>query len=107
METISIRKSNKPGKKLMITIEDAKGSKTIHIGQSGAMDFTRWFKISPTKALERRQAYINRHMAREDWTKSGIRTAGFWAKHLLWNKPTLEQSILDTKKRFNLNLSLN
>ena len=26
---------------------------------------------------------------REDWTRSGMDTAGFYAKHLLWNKSSL------------------
>lgn len=100
-----VSKSDKPGKKLKIIItDDTERSKTIHIGERGAMDFTKWFAVSPTKALERRRAYDNRHQARENWTRSGVKTAGFWAKFLLWNKPTLEASIRDVKSRFNLNV---
>ena len=36
----------------------------------------------------------------ENRTKSGIDTAGFWARWLLWNKPTIEVSYNDIKKRF-------
>ena len=102
---ITVSRSDLPNKKLKIIINDTSRTKTIHIGERGAMDFIKWNNISPTKALERRRAYDIRHRARENWTKSGIFTSGFWAKHLLWNKPTLEQSISDIRRRFNLNVS--
>ena len=35
---------------------------------------------------KRKELYIARHRKREDWTKTGLNTAGFWAKHILWNK---------------------
>jgi hypothetical protein len=38
----------------------------------------------------------------ENWLKSGIDTAGFWSRWLLWNKPTIKESYMDIKKRFNL-----
>ena len=56
------------------------------------------------KDPERKERYISRHKAREDWTKSGLETAGFWAKHLLWNEPSLSASIKDIEKRFNVNI---
>lgn len=40
----------------------------------------------------RRRDYIRRHQKRENWTASGITTAGFWSRWLLWNKKTLEES---------------
>jgi hypothetical protein len=103
---IRVSNSDLPGKKLKIVIEDedTNRTKTIHIGQRGANDFIKWNKISPSLAEERKTAYINRHQAREDWTKSGIKTAGFWSRWLLWNKRSLSQSISDVRKRFNLNV---
>ena len=35
----------------------------------------------------------------EDWTKSGVTTAGWMRKHALWNKPTLQASVADINKR--------
>lgn len=92
---IILRKSNKPNKKFMVTFD---GKKTIHFGAKGMSDFTIH------KDKERKQRYINRHKARENWTKSGIKTAGFWSKHILWNKPSLRDSIKDTEKRFNIKI---
>jgi hypothetical protein len=45
---------------------------------------------------KRKQLYINRHQKREDWTNPY--TAGFWSRWLLWNKPTIEESIKDINK---------
>ena len=72
--------------------------KTIHFGQKGASDFTI------NKNPNRKANYIARHKKREDWTKSGIKTAGFWSKHLLWNLPTLQSSIKDTENKFNVDI---
>lgn len=55
---------------------------------------------------KRKQLYITRHQKREDWTKNGIRTAGWWAKHLLWGEKTIEGSIRDINNRFNINVKL-
>ena len=77
------------------------GSKTVSFGQKGASDFTKH------KNTDRKERYIDRHKAREDWTKSGVKTAGFYNKHVLWNKPTLKESIDDINKRFkNLNIKM-
>ena len=42
----------------------------------------------------------------EDWNKSGVKTAGYWPKHLLWNKDTLTKSIDDISKKHNLNIKM-
>ena len=38
---------------------------------------------------KRKELYISRHQKREDWNKTGVDTAGFWSKHILWNKKTI------------------
>ena len=59
------------------------------------------------KNKDRKQNYIARHRKREDWTKSGVDTAGFYAKHILWNKGTLNKSVDDLNNRFkSLNVKL-
>ena len=96
---ISFNRSDNPEKKYMVVIEQDGRNKTIHFGQSGAKDFTRHSALEREK---RKQAYISRHKSNEDWTASGIDTAGFWSKHILWNKPTISASLADTKRKFNL-----
>ena len=97
MEVI-ISKSKKPDKKYDALVN---GTKTVSFGQKMASDFTKH------KDTDRKERYIDRHKAREDWTKSGAKTAGFYSKHVLWNKPTLKESIDDINKRFkNLNIKM-
>jgi len=63
-------------------------------GQKNTSDYTLH------KDDDRKNNYIQRHRANEDWTKSGIKTAGFYAKHVLWNKKTLQASIKDLNDKY-------
>ena len=55
-------------------------------------------------AIPKRKAnYISRHKKRENWRDMG--SAGFWAKNLLWNKPTLKASIRDVEKKFKVRIT--
>jgi hypothetical protein len=51
---------------------------------------------------KRKKLYLNRHKKREDWNNP--KTAGALSKWILWNKPTLDASIEDYVKRFNMHL---
>ena len=86
---IIIRPTKNPGKKLEAVID---GKTTVAFGAKGYEDFTTH------KDEERKARYIKRHEAREDW--SDPLTAGFYARWVLWNKPTLLDSIEDVNKRF-------
>lgn len=93
MKTYTLSKSKSKNKKFKIT-----NGKTINFGDNRYEDFTKH------KDPNRKRLYILRHKKREDWTKSGIDTAGFWSKHILWNKNTLNKSIKDTENRFNIDI---
>jgi hypothetical protein len=93
MEVI-LRKSNRKDKKYVAVMENMKH----HFGGAGYEDFTTH------KDPDRKERYIQRHVKNEDWSKDGIHTSGFWAKHILWNKPSLKESIKDTEKRFNIKI---
>jgi hypothetical protein len=71
-----------------------KSGRKISFGAVGYSDFTKH------KDEDRKQRYINRHRNKENWTKSGIDTAGFWSRWLLWNKPTIKDSYNDIKNRY-------
>lgn len=73
--------------KVVLLNEDTGRKKTIKFGQEGADDYTIH------KDKERKKRYLKRHRAREDWTKSGIATAGWWSRYLLWNLPTIKSSL--------------
>ena len=95
MEVVISKSTNK--NKQFDAIVDGK---KISFGQDGASDFTIH------KDPERKERYITRHAKREDWNKSGLKTAGYWSKHLLWNKDTLTKSINDISKKHNLNIKM-
>ena len=90
MMQVVIQKSHLPHKKLEAVID---GKKTVPFGASGMSDYTIH------KDSERKAKYINRHEKREDRTKSGINTAGFYSKHVLWNKDTIQKSVNDLNKK--------
>jgi hypothetical protein len=53
------------------------------------------------KDPKRKELYIKRHSGMgEDWNDP--LTAGFWSRWLLWEKPTIQESLKNIKKRFNL-----
>jgi hypothetical protein len=79
---------------------DEKKERILSFGDSRYSDFTLH------KDEKRKELYINRHKKNERWNKSGIYTAGFWSRFLLWNKDALQASINDIKKRFNINVKL-
>ena len=94
---ITIQKSSRAGKKYMAKV----GDKTVHFGATGYLDFTT------SKDEKRKASYLARHRTKEDWTLSGVDTAGFWARHLLWNEPSLTASVADINKRFkSLNVKM-
>tara|TARA_Y100000114_G_C11758092_1_gene328016 strand:+ start:2612 stop:2923 length:312 start_codon:yes stop_codon:yes gene_type:complete len=97
---ITLKKSDKPQKKFAVKIDN----KTIHFGSRPNKDFTLYSKESKEKAQKMKNAYISRHRVNENWNKDGLKSAGFWSKHILWNKPTIQQSIKDTEKRFNIKI---
>ena len=88
---IIIKKSTNINKKFDAVID---GKKTVSFGASGYSDYTKH------KYNDRKNKYIDRHKSNEDWTKSGIRTPGFYSKHVLWNKPTIEASVNDLNKKY-------
>jgi hypothetical protein len=83
-------------KKYKVIIDDGKKKKTIHFGAKGYEDFTI------TKNNEKKYRYIDRHKSNEDWQDPF--TAGFWALHTLWNKPTIQGSLNDIKRNFDIKI---
>jgi len=83
----------------VFTLKDG-GQKTVLFGAVGYGDFIQYNKQSKDMAIMKKQAYDARHRVTERWNDP--MTAGALSKWILWNKPTLEASIADFKKRFNL-----
>jgi len=87
MSTIFIKPSKRKFKKFNAFSDDGLN---IHFGDQRFEDYTQH------KDKDRRSKYRRRHYKREDW--SDYTTAGFWATHLLWNEPTLQESAQDIER---------
>ncbi|AAC96489.2 hypothetical protein PBCVKS1B_069R [Paramecium bursaria Chlorella virus KS1B] len=73
--------------------KDGKKLKTVRFGARGYEDYT----IHHDR--ERMKRYDMRHKSREDWTRSGKYTPGFWSKWLLWSKPSFTDALKVTEKK--------
>lgn len=91
-----LSKSKAKGKKWSIYCVQM--NKTINFGSEPYQDYTQH------KNEDRKKLYINRHKKNENWNKSGIMTAGFWSRWLLWNKPTISESIDNMESKFNIKI---
>jgi len=108
---VIIQKSTNKNKKFMANVN----GKLIHFGAAGYEDYLQH------NNEKRRERYIKRHQPsttsrvdignkscrhekRENWNDPT--TAGFWSRWLLWNKETIDESMRDINKRFNLNVKM-
>ena len=89
---VHLAHSHRKDKKFQVGINN----KQLHFGDSRYQDYTTHNDDI------RKERYIKRHKKNENWEKSGINTGGFWSRWLLWNKPTIEESIDDIKNRFGI-----
>ena len=92
---IIIKKSDNQNRKIMAIIENT--NKNIHFGAKLYEDYTKH------KDPERKKAYLSRHK-KDNYTNPLY--AGFYATNLLWNKPTLKESIKNTNEKYNINIKL-
>ena len=91
-----LKKSPRQGKKWRVVEESTDAF--VDFGAKGYSDYTLH------KDPDRMNRYTKRHRSRETWSYDGRYTAGFWAKHLLWNKPSLLKSAADLKHKFGIQL---
>lgn len=68
--------------------------KRVSFGHADYEDYTQHHD------KERRMLYRIRH--KKDLETGDSRRAGFLSYYILWNKPTIEESIADYKRRFHL-----
>ena len=93
-----LHKSDKPDKKFFVEVESQAGNRIrVYFGDAKSKDYTLY---SPLEREEHKRRYIQRHSKTEDWTSSGRESAGFYARWILWNKPTVAASLRDMKARF-------
>jgi hypothetical protein len=94
IKLISIKKASRSGKKLAATFETNGRQKVIYFGAAGASDYTKH------KDKERRNRYIFRH--HKDLGTGNPARAGYLSMFVLWNKPSLQASISDYRRRLNV-----
>ena len=100
MKLVSLKPANNNIHKYVVVLELNDGSRrTVRFGAAGMTDFTK-ARINGKPDEERKQRYLERHRDNENW--NDITTAGAWSRWLLWNKPTIAESLQDIKKRFGL-----
>lgn len=92
---IKVIKSDKANKKYMAIFKNLKTNKEkrVYFGASGYEDYIT------SKNKNKKQLYIARHSKREDWNDSGILTAGWWSRWLLWNEPSYTKSLSIVKDK--------
>jgi hypothetical protein len=64
----------------------------VNFGRKGYSDFTIH------KDPVRMKRYLTRHRSRENWTRAGARTAGFWSRWLLWSEPNFQAALRRTQR---------
>ena len=97
MRYFVLDRSKVKNKKFVVFEIDDKGDRIgrlIHFGDSRYDDY----RIHRSK--KRRDSYIARHGVMEDWSMSGVNSAGFWSRWLLWQEKTLSSSIKNLESMF-------
>lgn len=88
-DTVRVTRAVNGVHKFTATFSD--GSK-VHFGRKGYSDYTKH------KDRQRMERYLTRHRSRENWTRSGAKTAGFWSRWLLWSSPSLPGAAAKTSR---------
>ena len=83
--------TNNKHKYVAIFKQDGK-QRRIPFGAKGYSDFLQHGDE------DRKYRYLKRHFEREDWNNPF--TAGTLSRFILWNKPTLDESVADYLDRF-------
>ena len=102
--TFYLHRANDKKKKFFVEFEnpDTGRSKRIYFGAIRP-NGTPYEDFTMHKDIERRNRYIQRHKANENWS-SPYAGAGVWSRYLLWGEPTLLQSIKAMERKFKIKI---
>ena len=94
MKFISLKKSNKPNKKLVITFTEP--DLTIHFGSKNSSTFLDHYdKV-------KRSNYLKRHKVNEDWNQVN---AGSLSRYLLWGDTSdLYKNLINYLDKFDIDI---
>lgn len=98
--SVEFTKASNPKKKYTATFfdKDNKKIKTTHFGFRSKTDPNNDFTKHGDP--QRKESYLARHEPREDWTAP--MTAGALSRFILWNRKSLNASMVDYGKRFKI-----
>jgi len=94
MKLISITRSDKVDKKYTAKFDSNSNVKKVHFGSKNSSTYI------DHKDPAKKDAYLARHKVNENWNDPT--SPGALSRYILWNKKTLNASIADYKKRFNM-----
>ena len=94
IKLVKLPKTDKKKYKAIFKNKKTSREKSIKFGSQGASDYTI------NKDPERKKLYIARHSKmNENWTNSGIMTAGWWSRWLLWSEPNFNDALSLVKEK--------
>ena len=94
MRFISLEKSNKPNKKLVITFSEP--NLTIHFGSKNSSTFLDHYDKT------KRSNYLKRHKVNENWDQVN---AGSLSAYILWGSSTdMYTNLLNYLDKFNIDI---
>ena len=101
-----LKKSKRTNKKYVVK----DGTRTVHFGDDRYRDFTlmndrnsKYYEANPNERQRIKENYRRRHKG--DNLENPF-SAGALSYYLLWNKPSLKQSIKDYENKFNIKIKL-
>ena len=94
MKLLRVEKLSGDTHKYKAVFDNDGRTKSTKFGASGMDDFTL------AKNVEQRDRYRTRHA--KDLKTNDPTRAGYLSWFILWNKPTIEASIADYRRRFNM-----
>ena len=119
MTRVRLKKSPRLDKKFRVTFENGR---FVDFGARGYSDYTLHKNPMRMRSYVTRHGGFVPHMVQkqtdpklvhvnmldvtksdtENWGKTGIYTAGFWSRWLLWSQPTMESAKKTMTKKFGL-----
>jgi hypothetical protein len=102
---LSLKEAKDNKHKYVVMLLDTTTNKKykISFGAFGMNDYTLYSKNDDPEKERHKRNYLNRHRKNEDW--NDIKSAGFWSRWILWSKPSVEESLKHTIKKFNIKIS--
>jgi hypothetical protein len=100
MKIIDFKPANDKHHKYIVVLKDKDSIYRIKFGAYGMKDYTIYNSEKNPDADKHKERYIKRHQKKENWNDR--LSKGFWSKHILWNKPTIKESLEDVIEKYNL-----